>query len=406
MNLLTEGIVSGVVIKTELTRKLTIDGITGTYPVYKVRLDMLFYNDQNDRIATWISNYKAENNGTFVNLNNRNEYNNVIEEFIIKSNIEAFNRTKNNIEIVNQREPGVVLVDGRIIDGNRRFACLRKLALKNDKFNYFETAILDKDIKNSEKQIKMLELYIQHGEEGKTEYSPIERLVGIYNDVIKNKLLSVEEYSRATNEVLSEVKERVEIANLMMEFLDFINAPLQFHIARDMQIHAPIEALLKLLKKCSTNDEREDLKTCVFTNLLMRSEGDMRQFVNNHIKSIIGSDYQESFIEEQKEISEKVINLLPPEGQITYKIIRDQIRSIDEIVQELDHSLDKVITKVKKTKTRNLPIQLIEKATDILEDIDFNIIANKLNDTELQRIKRQFNKLESIVKEIRNSLND
>lgn len=54
MNLLKEGIEQGVVIKTEMTTKLTIDGITKVYPVYQVRLDYLYYNDQNDRIATWI----------------------------------------------------------------------------------------------------------------------------------------------------------------------------------------------------------------------------------------------------------------------------------------------------------------------------------------------------------------
>jgi hypothetical protein len=43
------------VIKTGLSKKITINGVAKAYPVYKVRLDMLFYNDQNDRIATWIS---------------------------------------------------------------------------------------------------------------------------------------------------------------------------------------------------------------------------------------------------------------------------------------------------------------------------------------------------------------
>jgi hypothetical protein len=63
MNLLKDGIAQQAVIKTTQTRKLTVDGLTKAYPVYKVRLDWLFYNDQNDRIATWISQYKAQHNG-------------------------------------------------------------------------------------------------------------------------------------------------------------------------------------------------------------------------------------------------------------------------------------------------------------------------------------------------------
>ena len=43
---------TSVIDKTQLSRKLTIGGITKAYPVYRVRLDQVFYNDQNVRIAT------------------------------------------------------------------------------------------------------------------------------------------------------------------------------------------------------------------------------------------------------------------------------------------------------------------------------------------------------------------
>lgn len=402
MNLLTQGIESGAVVKTDLSRKLTIDGITNPYPVYKVRLDYLFYNDQNDRIATWISQYKSEHGGESIGVDDRDEYNTIIERFIIQSNPETIKKTQANIELVDQRLPGVVLIDGRIIDGNRRFACLRRLSEKSDRFNYFETVILDQHMKNNAKQIKMLELSIQHGEESKVDYNPIERLVGIYNDVIDTRLLSAAEYARSSNEPLQEVNRRIEITNLMVEFLAFINAPLQFHVARDMQVFSPIEALLPLLKKCRTEDDKEDLKNSVFTNILMRSEGDLRTFVRS-IKSIVGSDYQDGFIEEQRAIAEKVLEMLPPVGQVTDRVIRDTIRANDEIVQELENSLEKALTKVKKTETRNRPVQLIEKATDALESIDLNILL-KLNDSDLQRVERQLNRLESVMEEIRSNL--
>ena len=89
MNLLIDGIEQKFVEKTSLTRKITIDGITKAYPVWKVRIDKLFYNDQNDRIATWISQYKYENSGKMVDPSNREEYNSIIEKFIIESNPDA-----------------------------------------------------------------------------------------------------------------------------------------------------------------------------------------------------------------------------------------------------------------------------------------------------------------------------
>lgn len=402
MNLLKEGIEQQAVVKTTLTRKLTIDGLTKTYPVYKVRLDWLFYNDQNDRIATWISQYKAQHDGQMPDSTDRNNYNNIVEQFIVESNPDAIRKTQNNIEMVDQREPGVVLADGRIIDGNRRFTCLRRLTQKNDRFGYFETVILDRNIENNAKQIKMLELSIQHGEESKVDYNPIDRLVGIYNDIISTHLLSVEEYARSTNESESDVKKRISIAMLMTEFLEFINAPEQFYIARDLQIYFPLEELLKLTKKCRTEDEVEDLKIAVFTNILMQTTGDMTRFVRN-IKSIIGTEYQEDFLKEQKEIAGQIIDTLPSKGEINTSVIREVIRNNEEAVHSLERSVDKNLIKVKKTETRNRPVQLAEKATTFLESIDTNILL-KMNDSELQRLERQLDKLEHVLEQIRENL--
>ncbi|MDY3206148.1 MAG: hypothetical protein SOW96_00795, partial [Clostridium baratii] len=176
MNLLIDGIKKDLVIETDMTRKLTIGGHTDVYKVYKIDIDCLFFNDKNDRIATWISQYKADNNISELDMSDIVKYNSIIQEFIEKSNQDAIKKTQNNIELVDQREPGVVLLDGRVIDGNRRFTCLRNLAKKNQRFRFFEAVILEKDLINNAKQIKMLELMIQHGEESKVDYNPIDKL--------------------------------------------------------------------------------------------------------------------------------------------------------------------------------------------------------------------------------------
>ena len=402
MNLLKEGMEQKAVIKTAMTRKLTVDGLTKAYPVYKVKLDWLFYNDQNDRIATWISQYKAQHEGKTPDTADREAYNNIIEEFIVASNPDAIRKTQMNIELVEQREPGVVLADGRIIDGNRRFTCLRRLAQKNECYGYFETVILDRSIENNAKQIKMLELSIQHGEESKVDYNAIDRLVGIYDDVVETGLLTEEEYSRSTNEPLSDVRRRIEVAKLMVEFLEFINAPKQFYIARDLQLAFPLEELSKLLRKCHDDEEAEDLKIAAFNNILMQPSTDMTRFVRS-IKSIIGSDYQEEFLEEQRELAAQVIDTLPPVGKMDTTTIREVIRANDEVVQSLERSMDKCLTKVKKNETRNRPVQLAEKATTFLESIDQHILL-KLDDSELRRLDRQLTKLEAVIAQIRENL--
>ena len=83
--------------------------------------------------------------------------------------------------------------------------------------------------------------------------------------------------------------------------------------------------------------------------------------------------------------------------------IREEIRTNTEITEALDRSLEKATTKVKKNETRNRPIQLAEKATNFLDDIDANILL-KMNDSELRRFERQLDRLEAVIAELRENL--
>ena len=97
------------VFPTKLSRKLTLNGRTDPYYVYRIKLDMLYYNDKNDRIATWIKQYEAEKGP--LPVDNREEYNDLIQGFIEKSNPEAMDQTLGNIRTFGQKEAGVVLQD-------------------------------------------------------------------------------------------------------------------------------------------------------------------------------------------------------------------------------------------------------------------------------------------------------
>ena len=229
MNLLENGLVEKSIFKTENKKRLVIGNIAEDYPIYKIRLDKLFYNDQNDRISTWISEYKMKNNIDKIDYSDKESYNKIIHEFITKSNYDAMKKTQQNIEAIGQIEAGVVLTDGRIIDGNRRFTCLRNIQEKRQEEQYFEAVILDYSIEHNEKQIKMLELMLQHGVDEKVGYSPIERLVGIYHDIVETNLLTISEYAKSVNDTAKNIEVEVEKAKLLVEFLEFINAKKQFY---------------------------------------------------------------------------------------------------------------------------------------------------------------------------------
>ena len=404
MNLLRDGITQGFVIKTDRATKLTIDGITETYPIYQIRLDALYYNDQNDRIATWISQYKSDNKTETIDRTDLESYNNIIHEFIVKSNPDKLKSTQKNISFIGQQKYGVVLNDGRIIDGNRRFTCLRNLAVDDPKFNYFEAVILDRDIENSAKQIKMLELHIQIGEEARVDYDPIDRLVGIYNDIIVNKILTVHEYAVSTGaQSDNDVQKEVERAKLLAEFLEAINAPGQFYIARDLNMSNPLIELQAILRKIKDEDKKEEVKYAVFTNCLLQPEGDMTRFIRQ-LKSVASSNYLDEFVEKELEIAERVIDNLPEVGEVNKEVI-NKLRKDEDTKRELRKTMDIVTNKAKASATRDKPNQILLKAVDSIETIDLNIFKKLTNEQKLE-IEEHLSNLESLIIKLREAINE
>lgn len=400
--ILEKGLGEKFVIETDLTKKLVIDNVAKVYPVYKIRLDKLYYNDQNDRIATWVSQYKTENNVDEINMENLDEYNAIIHNFVTESNREALRKTQTNMELIGQNVPGVVLQDGRIIDGNRRFTCLRNIEEKTGQTQYFEAVILDHNIKNNKKQIKMLELMLQHGIDEKIDYNPIDRLVGVYNDVIETGLLTAKEYAMGIGVIESEVVQEIEKAKLMVEFLEFINAPKQFHLARHFNIVDPLKELNTMLKRINDEDKKEDLKYSVFSQFLVSPEGDATRYMRK-IKKIASNDrFLEGYLDEQVDLVEKVCDILEEHPEVKENEIA-KIRSDEDLKRNFYQSTEKHLNKVNSDATRNQPIKLVEKAFDNLELIDLNIL-NKLSVLQVEEFSNNVKDLKEKINNLEKAL--
>ena len=400
--ILEKGLGEKFVIETDLTKKLVIDNVAKVYPVYKIRLDKLYYNDQNDRIATWVSQHKTENNVDEINMENLDEYNAIIHNFVTESNREALRKTQTNMELIGQNVPGVVLQDGRIIDGNRRFTCLRNIEEKTGQTQYFEAVILDHNIKNNKKQIKMLELMLQHGIDEKIDYNPIDRLVGVYNDVIETGLLTAKEYAMGISVIESEVVQEIEKAKLMVEFLEFINAPKQFHLARHFNIVDPLKELNTMLKRINDEDKKEDLKYSVFSQFLVSPEGDATRYMRK-IKKIASNDrFLEGYLDEQVDLVEKVCDILEEHPEVKENEIA-KIRSDEDLKRNFYQSTEKHLNKVNSDATRNQPIKLVEKAFDNLELIDLNIL-NKLSVLQVEEFSNNVKDLKEKINNLEKAL--
>ena len=407
MNLLVDGVAQKAVAETGRKQKLLIDGHYEDFGIYRIRLDLLYFNDQNDRIATDISRYNASHPHNLISgVQHDAQYNALIHSFIVKSNEARLKTTQRNIQLYGQTNPGVVLADGRVIDGNRRFACLRNIQESTGAEQYFEASILEHTLGHNAKQIKQLELTIQLGQDRPVEYDPIDRLVGIYNDLIciqedGKSLLTIQEYLHClgTNSTEADIKADIERAKLMVEFLESINAPFQFYLAKQMNLNDPLKELHKIIKKCRNDEQKDDIKNVVFANLLMQPHGDMTRYIRKVGKVISNPKISSGFLDEQLELTEQVYDTLEGIPVVTEKVINEKIRTQDDLKEDFAHSTEKWVSKADGDATRNRPAQQAEKAYEMLDTIDTNIFK-KLNDEQKDDIRNRLDQIQEVLNRI------
>ena len=376
--------------KTTLTRKVTYAGKTVVYPVYKVRLDALYYNDQNDRIATWITQYESENGKDSLSELNTDIYNRIIENFIFDSNPEAIRKTEKNIALVGQREPGVTLADGRIVDGNRRYTCLRRIQRTTAEPVYFETVLMDMDIREDKKQIKLLELAIQHGEEKKVDYDLIDFAIGTYRDVVQTELLTIKEYAASTNEQPADVRKRIEIAEVICEFLEYIGLPEQYHVAREYQVYSLFQEMIPLLRSLEET-EKAELKRIAFNNVLMKAIPDQRKFIRD-IKGLIRSDSYREYFEDQRKWDAVIHEKLQGKEIRTKEDVDVFASENTDIADELAMSMERAMLRSRSQKLKEKPSENVAKSIALMMDIDTRFF-NRLGTEEKESLKAELGEL-------------
>ena len=228
-------------------------------------------------------------------------------------------------------------------------------------------------------------------------------LVGIYNDIVDKKLLSITEYAKSVNLSEREIKREVDKAKLMVEFLEFIDAPKQFHLARKLDINDPLKELNTIMKQCKDEDRREDLKNVFFANLLIRPKGDATRYVRDIKKIAIDTNFLDNYLEEQMGLTEKVCDLLEECGDINEEVINEKILTQNELQNAFEHSTEKWVTKSNSKASKTLPAQLIEKAYEQLDNVDTNVFK-KLSDDEKDNIRSKLDLVQEMIDSIRGEL--
>lgn len=371
------GIAEGWVRKTDNSERKFIGGQNQDCPIYEIRVDKLHFNVQNGRIATFISRYQAEHPEGLPQ--DQTELDNLIADMVEADNPKHLKTTMLDIKNKGQQQSAIILTNGVVIDGNRRFTCLRKLSAAEDTLRMLRCCVFPDTY--DENAIKGLELEIQLGEDTKQEYDAISRLVDIDRWVNEGRM-TAEEYAKHANMKQSKMKNCLAQIDMLKDFLEFCEAPGAFHIAQDLKLQGPIESLTNGLVKVKNKDKREEIKNAVFVNLMCQTFGDATRGVREFIDNLIADD---KLREEQLDYAVEVLERLaekPEDVVVTTEYLRDAFGSDTRLKEGMKASRNVARAKAGNRKIKNGQVRAVRNALSDVNDVDVEIL-HKLEPEQL-----------------------
>lgn len=380
---LNELIKNGNIEKTTLTKRLTIGSETKDYPVYKFPLEYLYYNDQNGRINTVYHQY-ISNHGKLTPEIGESKYNEIFEKFIFESKKQALKDTQISISEKGQQEPGVILSDGRVIDGNRRFTALRRIQKETKIQQYFEAVILSFDIKNKldEKKIKELELDLQLGREERVSYDPIDRIFDVYNTIEVQKLMTREEYKKASGAGNTKrINKDLRLADLIIKFLSIVapneNPIDKFYLARELKLDGPLEDIERTINKLKKDKETitQNVLTILAVQIAKSEVGDRditRKIRDVKYNILDNPEMKEHFISATDEHVDNIIDFFESNPIDKASDLKNNLNNnleIAEVSSKLLQTTNRLSNKGQITANRRQSLVKLQEIRDTLEDL-------------------------------------
>ena len=393
--------------KTTLTKRLTIGSETKDYPVYKFPLEYLYYNDQNGRINTVYHQY-ISNHGKLTPEIGESKYNEIFEKFIFESKKQALKDTQISISEKGQQEPGVILSDGRVIDGNRRFTALRRIQKETKIQQYFEAVILSFDISNKidEKKIKELELDLQLGREERVSYDPIDRIFDVYNTIEVQKLMTPEEYKKASGAGNTKgINKDLRLAKLIIKFLSIVapneNPIDKFYLARELKLDGPLEDIERTINKLKKDKETitQNVLTILAVQIAKSEVGDRditRKIRDVKYNILDNPEMKERFIDATDEHVDNIIDFFESNPINQASDLKNNLNNnleIAEISSKLLQTTNRLSNKGQITANRRQSLVKLQEIRDTLED---------LSSEDLKELyEKEFFEAKEILQEIR-----
>ena len=211
-------------------QKLFYMGETTSFDVHRIDLDHLIYNRHNGRIEAEMLTWEQENAAPYGTYDD--ELHGKIEKLLWDSNKGRNNATLEDLKAKGQQRPGIVSLDGVVIDGNRRAMLLRKLEEKTKTKQYFDAIILPQAYADNQTEIVRLETQYQLGEDAKVEYGPLQKYLHVRR-LHEDLNIPEAEIDSLMGEAKGNTRKLLEIMQLMDDYLEHIGCPRLYLMLKD-----------------------------------------------------------------------------------------------------------------------------------------------------------------------------
>jgi hypothetical protein len=392
--------------------KISWQGEVKTFDSYKIPLQYLIYNKYNGRIGTLVSSHETQYSE--LDPENKNDANQ-IENFLWESKKDRNNATLSSIASEGQKLHGIVTIDGKIIDGNRRAMLLNKITSNPDKYpttthghcEYFEAIILDSP--GTEKELLKLETFYQMGQDEKLDYNPIEKYLKC--KTLKQNDFSNNNISKLMNEKEPQILKWLETMEHMDSYLkhlgyDGVYTMLEKREDQFLTLHTSIKQWKAGNGQADWNPEEIDvnlLKLISFDYIRANTEGKKFRAIGLNSKSGYFSNeevwkgFKNSHLEKIKKISEEEPTPDQARENEPSASLAVVFKSRDEDWKEKTESLRKEFLGVADDKIQNIrlssePLKLLEKSFESISKVDESNPSFSKGDSKLIELVKEINK--------------
>lgn len=397
---------------TGQTKPIPLGNTTINAQVYEIPLDKLRYNSNNGRIFMEVNKLKTISSVDLKQLETGDvdEFNKEFEKLIWESEKDKNEYTMNNIGKFGQLEVGVVLSDGVVVDGNRRFTCLRKLHEKypsDERFSYFKAAILfTEDDQISKKDIKKYEFQVQFGRDKEVDYKAVNFAMSIYQEV-KSGEFTPAEIAEDVHKKPSEITKVIHTCELIEEFLKYIHQENQLFIAEELKIYFPLEPLGSYLNNSSQklSVTEIEMRKQMFFDFLIGIDVSLptQEFRDNLIGKILKSQkhftnlnnlYREKY---KKNVFDNLINITATPEDYVSKV---QTFKTTQESEDIKNLYKEEVKAAEMEAMVDQPIKLCKEMIEILKTIDITSFINSTSttaDDKLREIKNYLDESSSRI---------